>query len=80
MTYSCFALPKVSYFNYSRQDAAPEFTTADWPSSIQVQSKKNTPIEGFWSWLRRSDGPNLRDVMTVGYNDGTFNPQNEMHM
>lgn len=29
------------------EDAAPEFTEQDWPSSIQVQSKHNTPIEGF---------------------------------
>lgn len=45
-----------------------------------VQSKKNTPIEGFWRWKRAGEGHSIREAILVGKNDGLFNPANPRHM
>ncbi|KAG1830987.1 hypothetical protein DFJ58DRAFT_614069, partial [Suillus subalutaceus] len=46
--------------------AAPEFTLDQWPASRQVQSKHNTPIEGFWRWKRDGEGHSIRQAIFVG--------------
>lgn len=49
------------------------------PAAVQVQSKHNTPIEGFW-WWKRGEGHNIRDAILVGKAEGLFNPNNEIHV
>ncbi|KAG1853953.1 hypothetical protein F4604DRAFT_1591403, partial [Suillus subluteus] len=46
--------------------AAPEFTLDQWPASRQVQSKYNTPIEGFWRWKLDGEGHSIRQAIFVG--------------
>ncbi|KAM6501456.1 hypothetical protein JOM56_004470 [Amanita muscaria] len=65
---------------YLRSKAAPEFTENAWPSTVQVQSKKNTPIEGFWRWKRSSEGHNIREAILIGRNNGLFNPNDPLHV
>src|ERR1700679_2229002 len=63
-----------------RLEAAPKFTVEQWPASVQVQSKRNTPIEGFWRWKRQGEGHSIRDAILVGKAEGLFNPNNEIHV
>ncbi|THH19638.1 hypothetical protein EUX98_g8732 [Antrodiella citrinella] len=63
-----------------RAQAAPEYTEEQWPSSIQVQSKHNTPIEGFWLWVRKGEGHNLRNVLEEGRDRGIFNGSDDLHV
>ncbi|KIL60347.1 hypothetical protein M378DRAFT_110253 [Amanita muscaria Koide BX008] len=65
---------------YLRSKAAPEFTENAWPSTVQVQSKKNTPIEGFWRWKRSSEGHNIREAILIGRNNGLFNLNDPLHV
>ncbi|KAF9490762.1 hypothetical protein BDN71DRAFT_1345120, partial [Pleurotus eryngii] len=50
------------------------------PATIQVQSKRNTPIELFWYWQRRSKGLSVKEVILQGKSNGIFNPNNELHV
>jgi hypothetical protein len=63
-----------------RLEAAPEFTIEEWPAAVQVQSKHNTPIEGFWRWKRQGEGHSIQDAIMIGKTDGLFNQNNELHM
>jgi hypothetical protein len=63
-----------------RLEAAPEFTIEQWPASVQVQSKHNTPIEGFWRWKRQGEGHSIRESISVGNTEGLFNPNNKLHV
>jgi hypothetical protein len=63
-----------------RLQAAPEFTIVEWPPAVQVPSKRNTPVEGFWRWIRQGEGHNIRDAILVGKTDGLFNANNELHV
>ncbi|KAL0945345.1 hypothetical protein HGRIS_000843 [Hohenbuehelia grisea] len=63
-----------------RAEAAPDFTEAEWPSTVQVQSKKNTPIEGFWRWKRNGEGHSIREAILIGRNNGIYNPNNILHV
>ena len=60
--------------------AAPMYTLEEWPAAVQVQSKHNTPIEGFWRWKRQGEGHSIRDAILVGKAEGLFNPNNEIHV
>ncbi|KAG2336727.1 hypothetical protein BDR05DRAFT_1005611 [Suillus weaverae] len=62
-----------------RLHAAPEFTLDQWPASKQVQSKHNTPIEGFWRWKRDGEGHSMRQTIFVGRDAGLFNSNNPLH-
>lgn len=68
------------YDGLDRFEAAPEFTVEQWPASVQVQSKRNTPIEGFWRWKRQGEGHSIRESIHIGKTEGIFNPNNELHM
>ncbi|KZP10031.1 hypothetical protein FIBSPDRAFT_687622, partial [Athelia psychrophila] len=57
-----------------------ELTIEEFPAAVQVQSKHNTPIEGFWRWKRQGEGHSLRDAILVGKAQGIFNPNNELHI
>jgi len=59
---------------------APEFTIEEWPTSVQVQSKQNMPIEGFWQWKHQGEGYSICKAILVGKADGLFNPNNQLHM
>ncbi|KAF7975981.1 hypothetical protein HWV62_8132 [Athelia sp. TMB] len=63
-----------------RLESAPEFTIEEWPPWVGVQSKKNTPIEGFWRWKRAGEGHSIRQAILVGKNEGIFNPANPRHI
>jgi hypothetical protein len=56
------------------------YTLEEWPAAVQVQSKHNTPIEGFWRWKRQGEGHSIRDAILVGKAEGLFNPNNEIHV
>lgn len=60
--------------------AAPEFTLDHWPASRQVQSKHNTPIEGFWRWKQDGEGHSIRQAIFVGRDAGLFNSNNPLHV
>ena len=53
----------------------PEDEFKPW---VQVQSKHNTPIEGFWLWLRKGEGHNIRDVILSG--TAIFNSNDPLHV
>jgi len=59
--------------------AAADFTLDQWPSSRQVQSKHNTPIEGFWRWKRDGEGHSIRQAIFVGRDEGLYNSNNPLH-
>lgn len=61
-----------------RRDAAPEIPEDEFSPWVQVQSKHNTPIEGFWTWLREGEGHNLRDVILSGA--ATFDSNDSLHV
>lgn len=63
-----------------RLEAAPEFTVERWPPSVQVQSKHNTPIEGFWRWKRQGEGHSIRESINTGKVEGLFNQNNDLHV
>jgi hypothetical protein len=59
---------------------APDIDQKIYPASVSVPSTNNTPIEGFWHWLREFRGYNLYENVTQGKLDGIFNPNNEIHV
>jgi hypothetical protein len=63
-----------------RLEAAPEYTVEQWPASVQMPSKNNTPIEGFWRWKRQGEGHGIREAIFSGKAEGLFNPNNELHV
>ncbi|KAF4589018.1 hypothetical protein EYR40_010574 [Pleurotus pulmonarius] len=65
---------------YLRSQAAPEFAEEQWPATLQVQSKRNTPIESFWRWQRQGEGLSVKEVILKGKSNGIFDPNNELHV
>ncbi|KAF4586441.1 Transposase [Pleurotus pulmonarius] len=65
---------------FLRVNVAPEYSEDNWPSTVQVQSKKNTPIEGFWRWKRNGEGHNIRSAIITGRENGLFNSNNPLHV
>ena len=61
-----------------RRDAAPEIPEDEFKPWLQVQSKHNTPIEGFWPWLREGEGHNIREVILGGA--AKFDPNDPLHV
>ena len=63
-------LPNSSaLFRLGRRDAAPEIPEDEFRLWVQVQSKHNTPIEGFWLWLCEGKGHNIRNMILEGATD-----------
>ena len=73
-----YNLIHVYALGISRRDAAPEIPEDQFEPWVQVQSKHNTPIEGFWLWLREGEGHNVRDVILSGA--ATFNSNDPLHV
>jgi hypothetical protein len=71
---------RAHFYGFNRLEAAPEYTIEQWPAAVQVQSKHNTPIEGFWRWKHQGEGHSIHDAIFVGKSEGLFNPDNELHM
>ena len=72
-------LPNSSaLFRLGRRDAAPEIPEDEFRLWVQVQSKHNTLIEGFWLWLREGEGHNIRDVILEGATD--YNADDPLHV
>ena len=65
-------------FDTFRHDAAPEISEDEFRSWVQVQSKHNTPIEGFWLWFREGEGHNIRKVILDGAHN--FNSDDRLHV
>ncbi|KAF4568635.1 hypothetical protein EYR36_010648 [Pleurotus pulmonarius] len=63
-----------------RSRFAPEFSDDKWPPTVQVQSKRNTPIESFWSWQRKGEGFNIKHAILSGKATGLFNPGCQLHI
>ncbi|KAL0953005.1 hypothetical protein HGRIS_007210 [Hohenbuehelia grisea] len=63
-----------------RLEAAPDYTEQEWPTTVQVQSKHNTPIEGFWRWKRNGEGHSIKQAIVIGRENGLFNPNNPLHL
>ena len=70
----------VSSLFPDRLEVAPKYTLEEWPATVQVQSKHNTPIEGFWRWKRQGEGHSIHEVIFVGKSKGLYNPNNELHL
>ena len=62
----------------AREDAAPEIPEDEFEPWVQVESKHNTPIEGFWPWLREGEGHNIRNVILSGA--AKFNCSDPLHV
>ena len=77
-TFSALISGTTDHLNTFRHDAAPEVTEDEFRSWVQVQSKHNTPIEGFWLWLREGEGHNVRDVILSGAT--VFNSEDPLHV
>ncbi|KAG1879844.1 hypothetical protein F4604DRAFT_1497415, partial [Suillus subluteus] len=56
-----------------------DYTLDKWPSSKQVQSKHNTPIEGFWHWKWDGKGHSICQAIFVGQDEGLYNSNNPLH-
>jgi hypothetical protein len=69
----------VSSLCLDRLEVAPEYTLEEWPAAVQVQSKHNTPIEGFWRWKCQGEGHSIREAIFIGKSEGLYNPNNELH-
>ena len=61
-----------------RRDAAPEIPEDEFKPWVQVQSKHNTPIEGFWPWLRQGEGLNIRTTIVSG--SAAYDPNDPLHV
>ena len=61
-----------------RHDAAPELPEDEFQPFVQVQSKHNMPIEGFWLLLHLGEGHNLRDIILSGA--AVFNSNDPLHV
>ena len=69
---------QLTFFFYS-EEAAPEFTSSEYPASKQIPSTKNTPIEAFWRWQRNGEGHSIREIIQEGAASGVFSPQEYLH-
>jgi len=69
----------VSSLCLDRLKVAPEYTLEEWPAAVQVQSKHNTPIEGFWWWKCQGEGHSICEAIFIGKSKGLYNPNNELH-
>lgn len=78
ITFSALILGLTDHLNIFRHDAAPEITEDEFRSWVQVQSKHNTLIEGFWLWLREGEGHNVRDIILSSAT--VFNSEDLLHV
>jgi hypothetical protein len=62
-----------------RDEAASEFSPAEWPATKKIPSTNNTPIESFWRWQRNGEGHNIKQVIQQGAALGIFSPQEYLH-
>ncbi|KAK6972172.1 hypothetical protein R3P38DRAFT_3486110 [Favolaschia claudopus] len=62
-----------------RDEVAPEFKPPEWPHSVQRSSTDNTPIEGFWRWLRDGEGHSVKMAIQTGASTGIFLPHDAVH-
>ncbi|KAJ7739189.1 hypothetical protein B0H16DRAFT_66451 [Mycena metata] len=62
-----------------RDEVAPEFVPPQWPHSIKESSTDNTPIEGFWRWLRNGEGHSTKMTIQSGAASGIFLPHDAIH-
>ncbi|KAJ7661984.1 hypothetical protein DFH06DRAFT_987877 [Mycena polygramma] len=62
-----------------RTEAAPEYTLPEFPPGVKQASTKNTPIEGFWRWLRTGEGISVKQVLQQGSADGYLIPNDIVH-
>ena len=59
--------------------AAPDFTIDAWPAHVMVQSKHNTPIEGFWRWKWSGEGHSIYQEILIGKASGIYNCTSPIH-
>ncbi|KAJ7917910.1 hypothetical protein B0H13DRAFT_1869943 [Mycena leptocephala] len=62
-----------------RDEVAPEFVPPQWPHSVEQSSTDNTPIEGFWCWLRDGEGHSLKMTLQQGAATVIFLPHDAVH-
>ncbi|KAJ7166278.1 hypothetical protein C8R46DRAFT_990880 [Mycena filopes] len=62
-----------------RDEVAPEFVPPQWPHSVKQSSTDNTPIEGFWRWLRNGEGHSTKQTIQDGAATGNFLPHDAIH-
>ncbi|KAJ7820637.1 hypothetical protein B0H14DRAFT_2599821 [Mycena olivaceomarginata] len=62
-----------------RDEVAPEFIPPQWPHSVEQSSTDNTPIEGFWRWLRDGEGHSVKMTLQQGAATGIFLPHDAIH-
>ncbi|KAJ7289624.1 hypothetical protein C8J57DRAFT_1046436 [Mycena rebaudengoi] len=58
---------------------APEYVPPTWPHGLKQSSTNNTPIEGFWRWLRAGSGHSTKTVLQEGALTGIFIPNDDIH-
>ncbi|KAJ7156781.1 hypothetical protein C8R46DRAFT_1004518 [Mycena filopes] len=61
---------------------APNIDLVRYPACVCLSSTNNTPIEGLWHWFQDQCGKNLQLYLqiTMGRNEGIFNPNNPIHV
>ncbi|KAJ7264827.1 hypothetical protein C8J57DRAFT_1512195 [Mycena rebaudengoi] len=62
-----------------RDEVAPEYVPPAWPHGLKQSSTNNTPIEGFWRWLRAGSGHSTKTVLQEGAQTGIFIPNDDIH-
>ncbi|KAJ7292950.1 hypothetical protein C8J57DRAFT_1210631 [Mycena rebaudengoi] len=62
-----------------RDEVAPEYAPPQWPHGVKQSSTKNTPIEGFWRWLRAGSGHSTKAILQEGAATGIFIPNDNIH-
>ena len=65
---------------FRRNDAAPDLDSNIFPHVVQVSSVHNTPIEGYWTWLREGEGRNIRIIILDGARVHEFCKTSSLHM
>jgi hypothetical protein len=79
LRYGYVAFTTFQLIFFTRDEVAPEFNPAQWPHIIQQSSTDNTPIEGFWRWMRDGDGHSVKMTLQQGAATGIFLPHDEIH-
>lgn len=74
-----YANISIGVFQF-REQVAPEIDLNQFPPHRFIKSVHNTVIEGFWSWLRKKRGLQMKEAIIQGRDEGRFLPNNPLHM
>ena len=61
-------MPKIYIYcdSFDKLEAVPGFIIKQWPASIQMQSKYNISIKGFWQWKCQDENYSIYEFIHIG--------------